>query len=89
MPHLLQFSKAHRAEGEALQQELSAFDKALREAIEEIWKKAGVKQEEPVDSWAARMQERERDRMIDPIERVQKPEMGVVEFGLDLLRTRR
>jgi len=85
LPHLLQFSKAHRAEGEALQQTFSAFDKELREAIEEIW--PGVEQEQPVESWTARMQEKERDRLIDPIERVQKPEMGVVEWRLNLLRT--
>lgn len=42
-----------------------------------------------MDSWAARMQEKDRDRLIDPIERVQKPEMGAVEWALDLLRTGR
>ena len=89
LPHLLQFSKVHRAEGEALQQAFSAFDKDLREAVEEIWKKPGVEQEQPVDSWTTRMQEKEKDRLIDPIERVQKPELGVVEWRLDLLRTRR
>ena len=89
LPHLLQFSKVHRTEGEALQQAFSAFDKDLREAVEEIWKKPGVEQEQPVDSWTTRMQEKEKDRLIDPIERVQKPELGVVEWRLDLLRTRR
>ena len=89
LPHLLQFSKAHRAEGEALQQAFSEFDKELREAIEEIWKKPEAEQEQPVDSWTTRMQEKEKDRLIDPIERVQKPEMGVVEWKLDLLRMRR
>ncbi|KAF8554834.1 pol II transcription elongation factor [Imleria badia] len=88
LPHLLQFSKAHRVEGEALQQAFSAFDTELREAIDEIWKKPMVEQEQPVDSWATRMQEKERDRLMDPVERVQKPEMGVVEWELDLLRTR-
>ena len=68
---------------------LSAFDKELRDTIEEIWKKTGVDQEQPADSWAARMQEKERDRLIEPIERVQKPEMGAVEFSLDLLRKTR
>jgi len=88
LPHLLQFSKAHRAEGVALQQACSAFDTELREAIEAVWKKPGV-EEEPVDSWAARMQEKDRERLMDPIERVQKPEMTVVEWQLDLLRTKR
>lgn len=89
LPHLLQLSKAHRAEGEALQQTFNAFDTELREAIEDIWKKPEVAQEQPVDSWATRTQEKERDRLIDPIERLQKPEMGVVEWELDLLQTRR
>ncbi|KAH0829046.1 IKI3 family-domain-containing protein [Lanmaoa asiatica] len=89
LPHLLQFSKAHRAEGEALQQEFSAFDTELRRVIEEIWKKPGVEREQFADSWATRMQEKERDRLIDPVERVQKPEMGVVEWRIDLLRTKR
>ena len=86
---MLQFSKAHRTEGEALQQAFSGFDTELREAIEEIWKRPVVGQEQPVDSWATRMQEKERDRLIEPIERVQKPEMGVAEWELDLLRTRK
>lgn len=74
----------------ALQQTFSAFDTELREAIEDIWKKHEAAQEQPVDSWATRMQEKERDRLIDPIEHVQKPEMGVVEpWELDLLQTRR
>lgn len=85
----MQLSKAHRVEGEALQEVLSAFDKELRDTIEEIWKKTGVDQEQLADSWAARMQEKERDRLIEPIERVQKPEMGAVEFSLDLLRKTR
>ncbi|KAN0081459.1 IKI3 family domain containing protein [Tylopilus felleus] len=89
LPHLLQFSQAHRTEGEALQQTFRAFDAELREAIEHVWKKSGVEQEQPMDSWAARMQEKDRDRLIDPIERVQKPEMGAVEWALDLLRTGR
>ncbi|KAG6382066.1 pol II transcription elongation factor [Boletus reticuloceps] len=89
LPHLLQFSKGHRAEGVALQQAYSAFDTELREAIEAVWKKPGVEQEEPVDSWAARMQEKDRERVTDPIERVQKPEMAVVKWELDLLRTKR
>ncbi|KAF8132053.1 pol II transcription elongation factor [Boletus edulis] len=89
LPHLLQCSKAHRAEGVALQQACSAFDMELREAIEAVWKKPGVEQEEPVDSWAARMQEKDRERLTEPIERVQKPEMAIVKWELGLLRTKR
>lgn len=86
LPHLFQFSEAHRREGEALQQALSAFDEGLREAIEAIWKQAEAEQEQSIDSWAVRMQQKEREGLVDPIERVPKPEIGNVEFGLDLLR---
>ncbi|KAG9312245.1 IKI3 family-domain-containing protein [Chiua virens] len=89
LPHLLHFSNAHRTEGQSLQQEVSAFDTELRTVIDEIWKKPGIEQEQSMDSWAARMQEKEKERLIDPNERVSKPEMGIVEWELDLLRTRR
>ncbi|KAF9237879.1 pol II transcription elongation factor [Melanogaster broomeanus] len=86
LPHLLQLSKEHRAEGTALQQEFGAFDQELRKAVEEIWTKPGGAEEPtPVDSWMTRMQEREKERLIDPIERVPKPEMEAVEWGLKLL----
>ncbi|KAF9222466.1 pol II transcription elongation factor [Gyrodon lividus] len=87
LPHLLQLSKEHRAEGTALQQEFSAFDQELREAVGEIWEKPG-EEPGPMDSWVARMQEKEKERQIDPIERVPKPEMQAVEWGLRLLRIR-
>jgi elongator complex protein 1 len=89
LPHLLQLSKEHRAEGIALQQEFSAFEQELREAIEDIWKKPGSAEEPgPVDSWVTRMQEKEKERLIDPIERVPRPEVEAVEWGLKLLRVR-
>ncbi|KAF8845970.1 pol II transcription elongation factor [Paxillus ammoniavirescens] len=89
LPHLLQLSKEHRAEGIALQREFSAFEQELREAIEDIWKKPGSTEEPgPVDSWVTRMQEKEKERLIDPIERVPRPEVEAVEWGLKLLRVR-
>lgn len=83
---MLQFSKEHRAEGAALQQDFSAFDVELREAIDEVWKKTENEEQQPADSWAARMQDKEKERLVDPIERVQKPDMGVVQWELYLLQ---
>ncbi|KIJ66069.1 hypothetical protein HYDPIDRAFT_174791 [Hydnomerulius pinastri MD-312] len=87
LPHLLHFSKEHRSEGVALQKEFSAFDKELRDAVEEIWKNPRSTDEPaPVDSWAIRMQEKEKERLVDPVERVPKPEMAGVGWALKLLR---
>ncbi|KIK96350.1 hypothetical protein PAXRUDRAFT_138652 [Paxillus rubicundulus Ve08.2h10] len=87
LPHLLQLSKEHRAEGITLQREFSAFEQELREAVEGIWKKPGSAEEPgPVDSWVTRMQEKEKERLVDPIDRVPRPEVEAVEWGLKLLR---
>ena len=37
LPHMLQFTDEHREEGEALQEELVAFQEELSKAIEEVW----------------------------------------------------
>jgi len=38
LPHLLTLSTEHRQEGKALQHELRAFEKALTEGVDEIWR---------------------------------------------------
>lgn len=80
LPHLIHFTKAHRAEGLALQVVLNQFGIELRDAVEQAWKKplesAG---DTGMDSWATRMQEKEKERMINPIERVDKPELNAVD----------
>ncbi|KZT05444.1 IkappaB kinase complex IKAP component [Laetiporus sulphureus 93-53] len=84
IPHLLQFTEEHRAEGRALQDELSEFECALRAALDEVWTKASGAEGETEDSWAARMQEYEKQRHVDPLEKVAKPEVGKQEWKLRL-----
>ncbi|KAF5365923.1 hypothetical protein D9758_006686 [Tetrapyrgos nigripes] len=81
LPHLLQFTPEHRTEGLAMQQELADFETELSAAVEEIWavpadRSGSASEAAPLDSWAARMEEAEKNRRINPIERVQKPELS-------------
>ncbi|KAJ8489069.1 hypothetical protein ONZ51_g3188 [Trametes cubensis] len=89
LPHLLQFTEEHRAEAASLQQELQDFAAELSAAVEEIWKKA-PESEEPTetapapDSWAARMEAYEKQKHINPVDKVAKPELGKPEWKLRL-----
>ncbi|KAJ7478610.1 pol II transcription elongation factor [Mycena galericulata] len=76
LPHLAQFTPEHAAEGAALQAELAEFEQEFIDAVDEIWKKTIAGEEEiPVqDSWAQRMEEKAKQRQVDPIERVSKPD---------------
>lgn len=62
-----------------MQRELSEFEAELGAAVEEIWTVSGGDgdDDEPQsqDSWAVRMEEAERQRRINPIERVAKPQI--------------
>lgn len=84
LPHLLQLSKVHREEGAALQVEFDQLQSELRGAIEDVWKKA----DEPtsVDSWATRMQEKAKEQLVEPLQRVPKPDMSTSEWSLKLLQ---
>ncbi|KAG6856745.1 hypothetical protein H0H87_001089 [Tephrocybe sp. NHM501043] len=73
LPHLLQFTSEHREEGVAMQQLLNDFEKELKHSLEEIWSKPP--EEVTIDSWATRMEEVERERRINPVDRVAKPEL--------------
>lgn len=84
LPHLLQLSKAHREEGVALQVEFDCLQSELRAAIEDIWKKPD--EPTPVDSWATRMQEKAKEQLVEPLQRVPKPEMSTSEWSLKLLQ---
>ncbi|KIL68708.1 hypothetical protein M378DRAFT_8174 [Amanita muscaria Koide BX008] len=75
LPHLFQFTEEHREEGRALQAELSEFENELGKALEEVWTKAEDDDKADVDSWAARMEEAERQKGINPIDKVPKPEV--------------
>ncbi|KAG6918878.1 hypothetical protein DXG01_010942 [Tephrocybe rancida] len=73
LPHLLQFTPEHREEGVAMQQHLVDFEEELKRTLEEIWAKSA--EEATVDSWATRMEEVERERRVNPIDKVAKPEL--------------
>ncbi|KAF9075492.1 IkappaB kinase complex IKAP component [Rhodocollybia butyracea] len=81
LPHLLKFTSEHREEGMAMQKELEKFESELNAAVEEIWTIPmsidgdGDGQTQPLaDSWAARMEEVHKQRRINPVERVAKPQ---------------
>jgi elongator complex protein 1 len=76
-------SKVHREEGVALQLEFDRLQSELREAIEDVWKKPD--EPTPVDSWATRMQEKAKEQLIEPLQRVPKPDMSISEWSLKLL----
>ncbi|ESK87867.1 pol ii transcription elongation factor [Moniliophthora roreri MCA 2997] len=91
LPHLLQFTPEHRDEGMAMQEDVAQLEQELKTAIDEIWTKTPVvegQDQEPVvpaqDSWAARMEEVERNRRINPAERVPKPDILSADWKLKL-----
>jgi len=76
-------------EGDVLRDDLNLFSQELREAIEEIWEKPsgegdGASRSE-VDSWARRMEEREKESHMNPVEKIGKPEVGQMEWGVNVL----
>jgi elongator complex protein 1 len=80
LPHLLQFTAEHREEGLGLQNEVEAFEVELKESVEEIWTRPVVDEENGVgasvpDSWASRMAEVEKDRVVNPLDKVAKPDL--------------
>ncbi|EIW80500.1 pol II transcription elongation factor [Coniophora puteana RWD-64-598 SS2] len=85
LPHLFQFSAEHRVEGLALQADAAAFQDELTRAIDEIWKRPEG-DAETEDSWAARMQQKEKERQVDPLQRVSRPEIPGADWGLKLLK---
>ena len=78
MPHLFQFTPAHRAEGLELQRELNALEAELKASIEEIWKPTEPDQAQTI-GWAAQMDEQAKERK-NAIEKVVKPELKVSDW---------
>ncbi|KAG5650449.1 hypothetical protein H0H81_012203 [Sphagnurus paluster] len=74
LPHLLQFTPEHRRGGMLMQQQVADFGDELKHRLEEIWFKPA--EEMPMDSWATRMEEAERERRINPVNKVPKPEVS-------------
>ncbi|CAK5281923.1 unnamed protein product [Mycena citricolor] len=87
LPHLVQLSPEHAAEGRELQSELAQFEAELVAAVAEFWRKAdhaeGDGGEE--DSWAKRQEILAKQRMIDPVERVPKPNPIGEEWRIKVL----
>ena len=79
MPHLLQFTAEHREEGLGLQNEMEAFEVELKECVEEIWTRPvvenGVGGASIPDGWASRMVEVEKGRILNPLDKVAKPDV--------------
>ncbi|KZT27113.1 IkappaB kinase complex IKAP component [Neolentinus lepideus HHB14362 ss-1] len=90
LPHLFQFTSHHRKEGLSLQEEIIKFEEELKDAVEETWRKsfevgeAGASLE---DSWATRMDRLEKDRMVDPLDKVPRPEIPLTDWRVTLLDT--
>lgn len=87
LPHLFQFTDEHSEEGEGLQDELDAFAQELKAALEEVWKRpedAGG--ETSLEGWATRMQEYQKQRQIDPLLKVARPDLVKYEWNKKLSR---
>ncbi|KAH7910038.1 pol II transcription elongation factor [Hygrophoropsis aurantiaca] len=86
-PHLLHLSQEHRSEGIFLQAEFNNFEGELRAAVDDVWKRPGETEESATtDTWAGRMLEKEKERLIDPLERVPKPKLTDEGWTLKLLQ---
>lgn len=82
LPHLLQFTEEHQTEAMELQDEIADFAQELKTAIEEAWKvPQDVEAETSLEGWAARMQEYERQKRIDPLDKVSRPELVKQEWN--------
>jgi elongator complex protein 1 len=74
LPHLLQFTDEYRGEGQRMQQRVTEFGEELKKSLEEVWYKPP--EEITPDTWATRMEEIERERKTNPIDKISKPIVG-------------
>ncbi|KAG6888546.1 hypothetical protein C0992_008245 [Termitomyces sp. T32_za158] len=72
--HLLQFTPEHRKEGMAMQKHLTDFGDELQRSLNEVWMKPG--EETPIDSWATRMEQLEKARRANPVDKVPELELS-------------
>ncbi|KAJ2918056.1 hypothetical protein MD484_g2395, partial [Candolleomyces efflorescens] len=79
LPHLYQFDGEYREEGLSLQADVTDFEKEMKEAIEEVWTRspegADPSTATAEDTWASRMAEVERNKHINPLDKVSKPDV--------------
>jgi len=81
VPHLLRFTPSHRTAARELQNEMATFSRKIAEAFDEVWPPSTEDAETTaeaaagsLDSWAARMAEREKERER-AIKAIAKPEL--------------
>ncbi|KAF6761197.1 pol II transcription elongation factor [Ephemerocybe angulata] len=80
LPHLYEFGGEYREEGLSMQADVTEFEQELKETIEEVWTRPAEGDVDGAtasaeDTWAARMAEVERNRHINPLDKVSKPEV--------------
>jgi len=81
LPHLLHFTLEHREEGMALQADMGQFEVELKTAVEEIWHKPIETDDAGVKDWTGI---KEKERPLNPTERVEKPEVNGTHWQLKL-----
>lgn len=78
----------HREEGVRLQKDMARLGEELENAVEEIWGTPAGEEDKAVhveETWASRMEELEKNKRVNPVERVPKPEMkGKEEWKMRL-----
>ncbi|KAF9494179.1 Elongator complex protein 1 [Pleurotus eryngii] len=88
LPFLFQFSTEHREEGLELQKEVSEFEEELLATLEDIWAKPKTDPDNPDgsngDTWATRMEEIEKRRLIEPTAKITKPDLRKGDWRLRL-----
>lgn len=84
LPHLYQFTEEHREEGRDLQLDVNSFETELKEAIEEVWTRSDDEGNPATDTWASRMAEVEKNRQMNPLDRVSKPDVKGEKWKIDL-----
>ncbi|KAJ3809935.1 IkappaB kinase complex IKAP component [Lentinula aff. lateritia] len=84
LAHLIRFTAQHREDGLAMQRELSELEAELNATVEEIWATptdavgldGQTQSMQPLqDTWAVRMDDAQRQRKINPMERIAKPQV--------------
>lgn len=57
----------------------------MREALDEIWARYTDAEGEPTeDSWATRMEAHEKQQRINPLDKISKPDLGKLDWGIRL-----
>ncbi len=68
-----------------MQQDLDELEQELKASLEEIWKKP-AEDEEDEDSWAKRMEEAEKKKLVNATDKVTKPELSRVDWRMKMFQ---